>query len=59
MDDAASTTLGYTPACTLRMQTASGTLTTEPPAAAAAPATNATLPAAMSVWRASRLHAAP
>jgi hypothetical protein len=38
---AACTTLGYTPACTLRMHTAMGTLTTPLPTAAAPPETNA------------------
>ncbi len=40
------TTLGYTPACTLRMHTAMGTLTTLLPTAAVAPDTNAIEPAA-------------
>lgn len=41
------------------MHTARGTLTTEPPAAAAAPATNAICPVLSSLWRTSRLVAAP
>eukprot|EP00955_Chlamydomonas_euryale_P068761 360210-Chlamydomonas_euryale.AAC.19 len=42
---AALNALGYTPAWTLRMHTASGTLTNDEPAAATPPATNATWPA--------------
>jgi hypothetical protein len=38
---AAAKTSGYTPACTLRMHTAMGTLTTPLPTAAAAPETKA------------------
>jgi len=41
----AATALGYTPACTLLMQTAMGTLTTLLPTAAMAPLTKATWPA--------------
>jgi hypothetical protein len=49
MEDEAWKTLRYTPACTLRMHTASGTLTTLLPSAAAAPAVNAVAPSLMSV----------
>ena len=54
-------TLGYTPACTDRMHTASGTLTTLLPVAAAAPDTNAMAPAwectgALRVWVSTGVH---
>ena len=45
MDRAAAKGPEYMPACTLRTHTARGTFTTLLPAAAAAPATNATEPA--------------
>lgn len=54
-------TLGYTPACTDRMHTASGTLTTLLPVAAAAPDTKAMAPArectgALWVWVSTVVH---
>ncbi|KAI8467066.1 MAG: hypothetical protein J3K34DRAFT_431857 [Monoraphidium minutum] len=55
MDFAAAITLGYTPACTLRMQTAIGTLTTPLPTAATPPDTNAIWPSPRRVRRRSAL----
>ena len=50
MEEAAWKTFLYTPACTDRMHTANGTLTTLLPSAAAAPAVKAVAPSLRSVF---------
>ena len=59
MERAAPTALGYTPAWTDRMHTAMGTFTTEEPAAAMPPPTNAIADGERLVFRESVLHARP
>ena len=59
MRRAATTTLGYTFAWTLRMHTAAGTLTTLLPRAPMPPATNAMVLTEYSLWRSRRRFAAP
>ena len=59
MERAAPRAFAYTPAWTDRMHTAMGTFTTEEPAAAMPPPTNAMAEGERFVFRESVLHASP